>query len=138
MMATMKTTPHYRETLGGLSAQMAKIHKMLLESEIGNIELRQNRQLNPLEKLNILLNAPELAWLRPMSQLMAFVDEIYFQKESITGEQMTAAKKGVDDLMIQHTNEIFSARYRELLGTLPDLIFEHGHLRAALKDFAVQ
>ncbi len=134
----MKTTPQYRETIGALSTQMAKIHKMLLESELGDIELRQGRQLNPLEKLNILLNAPELAWLRPMSQLMAFVDEIYFQKEPITGEQMLAAKKGIDDLMITHTNEVFSAKYREMLGSLPDLIFEHGHLREALKEFAVQ
>lgn len=137
-MSSMKTTPQYRETLGALSSQLAKIHKMLLDSEIGDIELRQGRVLNPLEKLNILLNAPELAWLRPMSQLMAFIDEIYFQKEGITGEQMTAAKKGVDELLIHHTNEVFSAKYRELLGSLPDLIFEHGHLKAALKEFAVQ
>lgn len=112
---------------------MAKIHKLLLVNEIEKYEKEKGITCNALEQLNLLLNSPELAWLRDMSQLMAFIDEIYFQKEAINDDQIIAVQKGIDNLLIQQTDSEFSKKYRSLIGHIPDLIVEHGRLKLALK-----
>ena len=112
---------------------MAKIHKLLLVNEIEKYEKEKGITCNALERLNLLLNSPELAWLRDMSQLMAFTDEIYFQKEAIKDDQIIAVQKGINNLLIQQTDSEFSKKYRSLILHIPDLIIEHGRLKLALK-----
>ena len=64
---------------------------------------------------------------------MAYVEEIYFQKEAIQDEQFAIVKKGVDELLIKPSNSEFSKKYRSLIGLIPDLIVEHAYLKLALK-----
>ena len=113
---------------------MARIHKLLLENEIEFIEKKNGIVLNANDRLNVLLNSSEVAWLREMSQLMAFVDEIYFQKEFIQEEQFSTVLKRVDTLVIQPGDSEFSKKYRGLLAVVPDLMLEHGRLKVALKN----
>lgn len=124
----------YRERLGNISSAMMKIHKLLMENEIEALEQATNKTLQPAERLNALLNNPELAWLRAMSQLMAFVDEIYFQKEAILERQMDEVEEKVQNLFSLQNESEFSYRYRSRLGTIPDLMIQHGHLKLALKN----
>ncbi len=123
----------YRERLGNISSAMMKIHKLLMENEMEAIEQATNKTLPPAERLNALLNNPDLAWLRNMSQLMAFVDEIYFQKEAILERQMEEVEETVQNLFSLQNESVFTYRYRNSLGTIPDLMVQHGLLKLALK-----
>lgn len=129
----MKTTSENKERLGGISKAMARIHKLLLENEMEILEVQQNEPIPAAARLNLLLNSPDLDWLRTMSKLMVKVDEVYFQKEPITDEQMTTAQHDVEELLMLQSENDFAKKYRELLVTVPNLMFEHGHLRVALK-----
>lgn len=128
----MKTTPELRDSLGQVSSALARIHKTLLENEIEDLEVKLNIKMSPADRLNALLNDPALHWLRAMSQLMASVDEVYFQKEPIEETQWQAAIKSVDDLFAIANESEFAKRYRSLLPRVPDLMPQHGLLRAAL------
>lgn len=112
---------------------MMKIHKLLLEDEMENRELATNKTIPPNERLNVLLNDPNMAWLRNMSQLMAYVDEIYFQKEPILERQMLDVEERVQNLFGLQNESEFSYQYKSKLGTIPDLMMEHGRLKLALK-----
>lgn len=123
-----------KKYIGDLSSAMSKIHKLLLENEIEFIERKNGIALNANDRLNVLLNATEVAWLRVMSQLMVFVDEIYFQKEPIQDEQFLTVKTRVEDLLINGQDVEFTKHYHKLLPVIPDLMREHGLLKVALKD----
>lgn len=123
-----------RHYLREVTASMARIHKLLLEYEIESIEMKNGITLNANDRLNVLLNSAEVAWLRDMSQLMAFVDEIYFQKELITDDQIQTTKERVESLLIQPpADSEFAKKYRSLMTVVPDLMLEHGLLKVATK-----
>ena len=136
MNSDNKTNEEFREHLKVVSMAMARIHKMLLESEIEKHEKQHGITMNPAARLQALLTAPEFAWLRALSQLMAAIDEVYFQKEPIREEQMQTLKKDVEALLLQTAESEFSTKYRSLVGTVPGLIIEHGNLRLAVKQLA--
>jgi hypothetical protein len=123
----------FKEQLGQISAAMARIHKTILENEIELREIKTMKSLGPNERLQILLNDPEFAWLRMLSGLMSTLDEVYFQKEPIQSEQVANLKKSVNELLIQPSDSVFSKKYRSLLPVVPDLMLHHGLLRQALQ-----
>lgn len=129
----MKTTPEYRSYIGNISQTLAQIHKMLLLTEFEKYEKNNALTLSPHARLNLLLNAPEFAWLRDLSQMMASVDEIYFQKEVITETQISLIKKCVHDLMLVQNDSAFSKNYIGHLSDIPDLMLVHGQLKQFLK-----
>jgi hypothetical protein len=129
----MKSATGYREKLGEISSVMTKIHKMLMEDEMEARELANNKQIPPAERLNALLNDPTLSWLRAMSQLMAYVDEVYFQKEPILDRQMIDVEEKVQNLFGLQNESEFTYRYKSRLGVIPNLMIEHGNLRLVLR-----
>lgn len=128
----METNSQYRDQLRQITAAMARIHKTLLENEIESREVNMNMVMSPADRLNALLNDPELEWLRSLSQLMASIDEVYFQKEPITVEQMNLAKKRIHELLIEPGETNFARKYRSQIPVVPDLMVHHGLLRVAL------
>ena len=133
----MKTTPEWREKLGSVSLVMARIHKMLFENEMEIFEKQQGQSIGAAARLQILLNSTELAWLRALSQLLASVDEIYFQKVAILPEQMNLIKVQIQELLLPSSETEFAKKYHSMLVTVPDLIVEHAHLVAALKAISL-
>ena len=129
----MKSPAELKNNLGQISSALARIHKTVLENAIEDREIALNQVLGPAERLNVLLNDPDLAWLRALSQLIATVDEVYFQKEDIQMTQWESARKIVEELMLTTTDSDFSKKYRSLLPNVPDLMPQHGLLRLALK-----
>lgn len=121
------------QMISNVSGIMARIHRVILESEISDLELKTGQPIGAHGRLQLLLHAPELAWLRAMSQMMAAIDEISFQKEPITPLQVRAIVVWVEDLFIKETNADFALQYRRLLTSTPDLMIEHSQLRAQIK-----
>tara|TARA_B110001454_G_scaffold219197_1_gene251427 strand:+ start:18879 stop:19268 length:390 start_codon:yes stop_codon:yes gene_type:complete len=128
----MKTSAELKEQLGQISSAMARVHKTIMENEMELRELKTMKPLGPNERLQVLLNDPEFAWLRSLSQLMSTVDEVYFQKEPIENDQVEVLKKSVNELLIQVTDTPFSKKYRSLIPVVPDLMLHHGLLKQAL------
>lgn len=130
----MSATLDYRDRLGQISSALFKIHKLLLEDEFENRERSTGISIPPTERLNILLNDPSVAWLRILSGLMAYVDEVYYQKEAILDRQIDEVLDKTRHLFALQDEQEFSYRYRQALASIPDLMVAHGHLKAALKQ----
>jgi hypothetical protein len=128
----MKTMTELKDQLGQISSAMARIHKTIMENEMELRETKSTKPLGPNERLQVLLNDPDFAWLRVLSQLMSTVDEVYFQKEPILVEQVDRLKKSVSELLIQPSEAPFSKKYRSLIPVVPDLMVHHGLLKQAL------
>lgn len=131
----MKEDAIFREHLGRLSSAMQKIHRLILENEIEELEAKQGVTIPAAGRLQLLLTSPDLAWLRALSKEMASLDEVYFQKEPITEEQARKAFHDVEKLLVALDETEFSTKYRERLIGIPDLMIDHGHLRLALRKF---
>ena len=61
--------------LGDLRQGLLRLHKTLLDWERGGYERIHGRQTSN-DLLNALLNDPQFAWLRPISQLIVRIDEL--------------------------------------------------------------
>ena len=131
----MKTSPEKRDKLKNLTAGLARIHKALLELQMHDLEQASGVEIKPAARLNLLLGNPDFAWLRNLSQLMAIADDVYFQKEEISDEQMERIKTAVNQLFITQTQAEFSDRYNSSCQRLTPLMLEHGTLVSILKEF---
>lgn len=81
------------------------LHKTLVDAEREEYERRHGRVLDG-EFLTALLNAPELDWLKPLTTLVAQIDEV------------------LDD-------DEFRRRYAEVLQRSPEAVLAHGRAMRA-------
>ena len=65
--------------LSDLRQALLRLHKTLLDWERGGYERIHGRQSSH-DLLEAVLNDPQFAWLRPMSQLIVRIDEILGEK----------------------------------------------------------
>ena len=131
----MKTSPEQRDKLKVLTASFARIHKMLLELQMSDLERAQGAEIKPAARLGILLNDPAFAWLRNLSQLMAIADDVYFQKEEITSEQMSRIKTASSDLFIVGKTPEFTEHYNLAAQKSTPVMLEHAQIVKTLRDF---
>ena len=131
----MKTSPEKRDRLKNLTATLARIHKALLELQMHDLEVASGVEIKPAARLNLLLGDKDFAWLRNLSQLMAIADDVYFQKEEISNEQMQKIKVAVTDLFIIGGKKDFSDRYSLSCQRLTSVMLEHAKIVATLKEF---
>ncbi len=124
----------HKTKLKNISTILAVIHKSLLESEIESLEKVQGSELSPGTRLQILINDPDFAWLRLLSQLISSVDGVIFQKVPITDPQLQDLIKQTTELLIDHKNPEFTDHFIPICRTFPDLIVEYGRLKMALKN----
>ncbi len=130
----MNSDAEYKSKLKSVSKALAVIHKSLLENEIESLERAQGQTLTPGTRLQLLINDPDFAWLRLLSQLISSVDGAIFQKTPVTQEQLELLLKQTTDLLIDHKNAEFSEHFIPICRTFPDLIVEYGRLKMALKS----
>jgi hypothetical protein len=131
----MKTSPEQRDKLKVLTAGFARLHKMLLELQMSDLERAQGSEIKPAARLGLLLNDPAFAWLRHLSQLMAIADDVYFQKEEITPDQMTRIQKASSDLFIDGVKPDFTEHYKQSAQKSTPIMLEHAQLVKILKEF---
>lgn len=130
----MTTIQEFKDQLKSISSALGKIHKTIMEHEMELLETKRQTKLSSGDRLNLLLNDPDLAWLRAISQQMTAIDEVYFQKEPIQIDQVSKLKNEVQALMFQSSDSVFSKKYRSLLPILPDLMPQHGLLKVAMSS----
>ena len=130
----MSADIEYKLKLKSISKVLAVIHKSLLENEIEILEKAQGQSLSPGTRLQLLINDPNFAWLRILSQLISSVDGAIFQKTPVTDQQMAELLRETTDLLIDHKTPEFTDRFVPICRIFPDLIIEYGRLKMALKS----
>jgi hypothetical protein len=124
-----------RQYLAELREAMLRLHKALLESERTSYEATFGKIQSPYQFLQLLTSDPWFAWLRPMSQLIATMDETLEAKTPLT-------LAGVDALLVQTKAQLvptesgdgFSRHYDEALQRDPDVVFAHAAVAKLLKS----
>jgi len=115
-----------RQRLTELRDALLRLHKALMESERIGYEKTFGKISSPFTFLKLLTEDPWFAWFRPVSQLIAAMDETLDAKEPLT-------PAAVDDLVSRakimlvptEGGEGFSQHYDEALQRDPDVLFAH-------------
>lgn len=116
-----------RQDLEAVSRALQALHKQILEAEGAHLPGR-----SPLELLDRLLNDPQWAWLRPLSQLITDLDEALAKDTDVTASDAAPAAGHVRALVFglgEPRDEAFLGRYRPLLQVSPALASAHGELK---------
>lgn len=126
-----------RQHLTELRDALLQLHKALMESERISYERTFGKISSPFQFLKLLTEDPWFAWLRPVSQLIAEMDEALDAKEPLTlataNELISRAK-----MMLVPTEggEGFSQHYDEALQRDPDVVFAHAAVAKLIRTQA--
>jgi hypothetical protein len=122
----------------GLMTSLAKVrlplldlHKSLLDAERREYE-RNSGRLENARFLEVLLQDPQLAWLRPLTALIARLDET-LEDEERPAEALDTLVGELRSLLAPDSGGTgFQRRYADVLQRSPDVLVDHGRTRRAL------
>ena len=120
-----------KSKLEKISKSLKRVHKHLLENEKAAVEARVGRTLNPLEFFSMLTQDESFAWMKPLSALMAEIDEFIDENPTITEADVLGIRDRVDFILKDPSSKVAS-RYLQYLPQDPDFILAHSELRDAL------
>jgi len=124
-----------RRLLTDLRRALLPLHKTLLEWERKTYEREHGRKMGAGELLQIIMTAPQFAWLHPISEVIVRIDQ------ALDGEAPDTAVD-VDAIIIQarrlvapdQTEKPYAQRYLTALQEVPDVVVAHGKVTAILKE----
>ena len=120
--------------LADLRRALLRLHKVLLDWERNGFERIHGRQSSH-DLLRALLNDPQFAWLRPMSQLIVRIDEILSEKTPPMRNDVDAIVSQVRALTSPNeAGNTYERRYDMALQEHPDAVFAHRDVLALLKS----
>ena len=125
---------HAEKLLGDIRQALIRLHKILLDWERAGYERIHGRQTSN-DLLNALLNDPQFAWLRPISQLIVRIDELLGEKTPPMRNDVDAVVSQVKALTSPNAEgTIYERRYDTVLQENPDAVFAHRDVLKLLKD----
>ena len=115
---------------------LLRLHKALLEAEKASYEHEHGRIKNNMEFFGLVLNNEWFQWLRPMSGLIAEVDEAMGNKnEAITADSAITYLESIQKLVIVNpTDKGDALRYYEAIERDPDVARLHVELAQILQE----
>lgn len=115
-----------RQRLTELREALLQLHKALLESERSSYEASFGKISSPYQFLHLLTNDPWFAWLAPVTQLIAVMDELLDAKEPLTVAGADDLAHRMKTLLVPtEVGEGFSRHYDEALQRNPEVLFAH-------------
>ncbi len=115
-----------RQRLTELRDALLRLHKALMESERIGYEQTFGKVSSPFTFLKLLTEDPWFAWFRPVSQLIATMDEKLDAKEPLTKTTVDELTTRVKIMLVPtEGGEGFSQHYDEALQRDPDMVFAH-------------
>jgi hypothetical protein len=115
-----------RRRLADVREALLQLHKALLESERASYEQTFGKIASPYQFLQLLTNDPWFGWLRPVSQLIAAMDEALDAKTPLTDAGVAALIHRARVMLVPtEGGEGFSQHYDEALQRDPDVVFAH-------------
>ena len=113
------------DSLREVRETMDAVHKRMLDASRADYETLNGRIPGPGLFLELLMNDTFFAWLRPMSGLMAEIDEALDDPEGLDAERIARFRGRLESILLDQ-------RYLHYLQTSPELVMDHAALRRAL------
>src|SRR4051812_26387101 len=128
-------TAHERQQIVSVRNSLLGLHKILLELERQRYERTNGRVNDTFQLLNLTINDPAFAWLRPLSALIVQIDEKLDDKdEPMTAAQAKAMRSEIRELLTpSQTGGDFQRNYHWALQESPDAVIAHS---AAIRGLA--
>jgi hypothetical protein len=123
-----------RQRLAALRDALLQLHKALMESERIGYEKTFGKIQTPFQFLKLLTEDPWFAWFRPVSQLIAAMDETLDAKEPLTASVADDLFSRTKMMLVPtEGGEGFSQHYDEALQRDPDVVFAHAAVAKLLR-----
>ena len=128
-MSEPRKRDHY---LDHLSRALLRLHKALLDDERVAYERVHGRIPSNGMLLQLVLNDAWFAWLRPVSQLMAKLDELSEGDEPSTDERIAVLESVRKLITPTEGGEGFGRQYYDALQRGPEVVLAHAAVRNLL------
>jgi len=127
--------PGYKDAqFDHLSRGLLRLHKALLDDERVSYERVHGRIPSNGEFLQLVLGDAWFAWLRPLSQVMAKLDELGEADELPDGLDTATLLASIRTLLTPSEEGTgFSRHYYEALQREPDVVLAHAAVRKLLQ-----
>ncbi|WHZ23827.1 MAG: hypothetical protein OJF47_002939 [Nitrospira sp.] len=127
--------PNHRGAhLDNLSRALLRLHKALLDGERVTYERVHGRIQTNGAFFQLVLGDAWFAWLRPLSQMMARLDELAEGKESADDAEITALIASMRTLLTpSEEGDGFGRHYYDALQREPDVGLAHAAVRGLLR-----
>lgn len=133
MTIQMKSDRNYRTQLRALSRVLRDVHRSLIDFSRDRFELVNDAITTRQQLLGLVLGDEAFAWLRPLSRLIADIDELASRGDAPTAtEREDVAGRVVALTTASDDPNAFGSRYIGLLASEPRVAMHHGDLRAAI------
>jgi hypothetical protein len=120
--------------LNQLSKALLRLHKALLDGERFAYEQRHGRIGSNGEYLQLVLGHSDFAWLRPLSRLMAELDDLADRDDS-AADAITDLIASLRPLLTPVEGDaVFGGRYHEALQRDPEVVLAHAAVRNLLAE----
>src|SRR4051812_3212621 len=126
----MSALTEERQHLLGIRNSLLALHKILLELERQRYERTNGRIGDMFQLLNLTINDPAFAWLRPLSAFIVEIDEKADDKEKpITSTEIAAFLKEARVMLTpSQVGGDFQRNYHWALQESPDAVIAHASL----------
>ena len=113
---------------------LLRLHKALLDSERASYEKAFGRIASSYQFLQLLTTDPWFAWLQPVTQLVAAMDELLDAEAPLTASGVDALVARAKLLLVPTVDgKGFSRHYDEALQRDPDVVFAHAEAARAFR-----
>jgi hypothetical protein len=121
-------SPSEREQILTVRHALLALHKILLELERQRFERANGRITDMFQLLNLTINDPAFAWLRPLSTLIVDIDEKLDDKDNpMTSAQVEATRREIRELLsANQVGNDFQRNYHWALQESPEAVISHG------------
>jgi hypothetical protein len=123
-----------RRLLADLRRALLHLHKIMLDWERSGYE-RVHGRTSPGDLLRIVMNDPQFAWLRPISELIVRIDEAVEMDAPDTVTDVESIVRHARTLVTPGFEATgYSERYRTALQEHPDAVLAHRAVTRMLSD----
>lgn len=131
---TQPEPPDIRRHLTELRDALLRLHKALMETERIGYEQTFGKISSPFQFLKLLTEDPWFAWFRPVSQLIAAMDETLDAKKPLTAATVNELISQTRLMLVPtEGGEGFSQHYDEALQRDPEVVFAHAAVAKLLR-----
>jgi len=128
-------SPATAERLREIRLRLLDLHKALLDDSRAAYELDRGRIPSNATLLQLVINDPWFAWLRPLSELVVRIDVMLLPDAGATEADGASLLEHVERLLSPaEATAPFALRYSEALQRQPAVIMAHGNVRRLLKQ----
>lgn len=122
--------PELRRRLDAARLGLLAVHKALLDYERSSFESLNGPVASSGQFLQIVINDPFFAWLRPLSEMIVQIDEVELSEAPTAMADATALlARAKDFIQPNESGDEFQRRYHHALQESPDVAVAHGDWR---------